>query len=702
MTCVELHVTIAALYSERHARQERQLALECNRKAKNAFATYEPDSEEWDVSKGVANVLCLWMDPFWEGVCVPITSEGRFEVRHTLRPLPIPEGAMMSRHDAQRDIRTLCNSIKMHFFLQSRDARTGETRREFLYASAFPLSDLMGDGDATRVRCYGAFNYNRCDVSPNPLMGMRIAVCANNPMRIPGGIMLLGLGGPQLEDHVRVMALTEWIQNAFTQHLRTKHNSPFCNMRTTFRNQHSSGLFQDIPALFALPWTELPFSLGLYALLMALLLNGQSPVESIRPVFNAGSKLPPRLVLRIVRDALTCFTVCHMEGIYWPDVSLGSSTEDQPFPLSFMPSDRVFAKDDCEGRVSQAQMMKLLFQCMHRRLVQLGSDIDALLVEVVALKSFHHLLGEIKGETVRVLLCEACALGERLDAGAIDLHTTVGDVHFGAMGEKKRTDTVGHSFAVAIMRHPVREALVAETTGWERIVLQEADRPMSSVERAIKDALMTTLRRMMHDAYPTPNVCGRMTEEEEASMYERMLLGHGCLYFTAASPHPHYGIGVNTLRSHRFEELWQGPTSPTHGFSISTRSFLTQLCTDEERAQMGDKTPRLWPSIKGARLAVDWYDTLQEGMALHRRCLRPPPKTQAHLEALIQTRWTPITEKALCEWRPTLGGVLFSLPDAMRIQEADVRRVFAKQWPAARIQSLPFMSSRIFQIVHQP
>ena len=117
---------------------------------------------------------------------------------------------------------------------------------------------------------------------------------------------------------------------------------------------------------------------------------------------------------------------------------------------------------------------------------------------------------------------------------------------------------------------------------------------------------------------------------------------------------------------------------------------------------MGDKTPRLWPSIKGARLAVDWYDTLQEGMALHRRCLRPPPKTQAHLEALIQTRWTPITEKALCEWRPTLGGVLFSLPDAMRIQEADVRRVFAKQWPAARIQSLPFMSSRIFQIVHQP
>jgi hypothetical protein len=226
-------------------------------------------------------------------------------------------------------------------------------------------------------------------------------------------------------------------------------------------------------------------------------------------------------------------------------------------------------------------------------------------------------------------------------------------------------------------------------------------------------ALQATLRKLMRAAHPTPNVCGQMDEAEEASTYERLLLGHGCLYFmatTAASSHPYYGVGLRALRSPQFVERWHGPASPTHGFSIDTRAFLTQLCTDAERVHLGDTTaPRLWPPVPGAREAVEWYDAMQANLATHRRCLRPPPKTHATLEAIVRQRWCPITDADVRAWQSSSSEeeeeeeeedapFFFSIAQTHASDPEQVRRAFGRRWPQARLQSLPFMGSRLFRL----
>ncbi len=153
-----------------------------------------------------------------------------------------------------------------------------------------------------------------------------------------------------------------------------------------------------------------------------------------------------------------------------------------------------------------------------------------------------------------------------------------------------------------------------------------------------------------------------MDEAEEAGSYARLLLGHGCLYFmTRAGTYPYYGIDVPALRTRSFVDRWEGPAPPTHGFFIDTRAFLEQLCTDAERASSA-ASPRLWPAVPGARQALEWYDAIQARLAMHRRCLRPPPKTHAALEVFIAERWQPITSAQVRAWTPRAGGLFFTSP----------------------------------------
>lgn len=728
---VELCATIAVVYVPERAQAERKVALASSRTAHNAFAVYEPPKEDWNASKGMPNRLYVWLDPFWEGTVVQALSGGEpvFRLRVTLRPLAFPRVA--HNHTEAKSARTLCNQVKLHFFHEAPiDGDEGEVRRDFMYAAIVPLAAFFQATTQAAVRYCHAFSYIRCEVSANPIMGLRIALCATSA-RVPPHAALLPLHAPEVADHVRVMELTNWIERALTTRLFPKHKSVFCNMRTTFRNPHCSGLFQDIPAFFALPWTELPFSIGLYALLASLLVNGLRVLVGDKEdadhyydcrVFSAADGVPPLLRLRVARDAMACFTLCHAEGRYWNDESFGVSTEDQPFPLSFLPSERVFPKDDCEGRASHVQMMKLLYQCMHRRLVQLKGQREALRAEVTALSSFRHLLGDIDERTVDVLLCEACALGGLLEAGALDLQTTVGDVHFGSLDEARRQEPVGHSFAVVRLRTPSaqREALVVETTGWQRRRIREVDGALSDVEQSILNtcgvqAVLGGLVRKRNTLRLTPSLCSFMEEAEEAGAYARLLLGHGCLYFmTRAGTYPYYGIDVPALRARSFVDRWEGPAPPTHGFSIDTRAFLEQLCTDAERASASSspsatKAPRLWPAVPGARQALEWYDAIQARLAMHRRCLRPPPKTHAALEALIAERWQPITGAQMRAWTPRAGGLFFTVPQVLGVDEAQAQRAFACRWPGVRLQSLPFMQSRVYQLydedaaaVHQP
>ena len=436
---VELNVVVAVLYHPK-APTKKNMAL--------GWQTSAKEEDDWNPrpvdAQHAANLVCVWADPYWTGLTChavgpPHVSGNHgvstvFCVRGTLRPTPIPIAAGDTRRrsgDSPDAVRSLCNSIKMHFFRESFDKGSGETRRDFLYACAFPLASLWRTPQ--RGQCYGAFNYNRLDVSMAPISKMCIAVTpCGPPSQPPPGVTLLGVACPDEANHERVMSFTNWAVKALKAICPRSH-SIFCNMRTYCRDQNNTGLFQDLYALFDTPWTELPFTLALYALCGALQVNGLWPPERLAAeCLSSDAPQAMRMAgLRILRDSVACFTLCITEGIYWSDTSLGSSVEDQPFPLSFMPSERVFAKDDCEGRACQVQVMKLLFKCLHRRRSQAGRA--QTLSEIRALPSFGPLLGKLPPDAVDALLDAAAAMGALLEAEVLNVVTVVGDVHFASM-----------------------------------------------------------------------------------------------------------------------------------------------------------------------------------------------------------------------------------------------------------------------------
>jgi hypothetical protein len=416
---MELHLAVAVVYDAHKAKTERRLTTSIPHQREAAVELFDPRPH---TDASAANLMCLWADPFWSGLTVkaiePVSSQAAvFHVRGTLRP---------ESHHALR-----CNnSLKMHFFRVHPPALDGNIRRDFLYSTAIPLHRL---GPNARGRCYGAFNYNRCDSSANPISGMRVAVTPIEPVRFHMAVSLLAIRSPDIGHHRRLNELTAWLSAALTRLCPPPH-SCYVDMRAYCRNQNDTRLFQDIPAMQALPWTNLPLSLALYALCGALCVNECAPhafVAHWLPAITTDPSLPQGLrlwLLRIVRHTVVCFAMSIEEGIYWPDMSLNVNVEDQPFPLSFMPAERVFAKDDCEGRTSQVQLMKLLLQCLHRRQTQIGRT--ALLAEVRALPSFVHLLGTLRPAYVEALLDGACALGRLIDEGALDVQTTIGNVRF--------------------------------------------------------------------------------------------------------------------------------------------------------------------------------------------------------------------------------------------------------------------------------
>jgi hypothetical protein len=179
-----------------------------------------------------ATEACVWVDPFWTGVTCqrigppvvmmtpPLSGESRgrrritstiatpttvavFRVRGRISPVkPSTLQRLAGEWPANDESRGMCNSIKVHFFRTSRE-EGGEVRRDFLYSSAFPLEELLPLSAASFAREqqqlqsngiievgshyhhhhhafgriggeYGLFNYNRMDVSSDPIPGMRL------------------------------------------------------------------------------------------------------------------------------------------------------------------------------------------------------------------------------------------------------------------------------------------------------------------------------------------------------------------------------------------------------------------------------------------------------------------------------------------------------------------------------------------------
>jgi hypothetical protein len=308
--------------------------------------------------------------------------------------------------------------------------------------------------------------------------------------------------GPALDEHQRTIVVSNFLVAAIRA-ISPDFVSCFLNPRTIGRDFQSTCLFQDLPALHdAGPNTCLPPTVAAYGLCGALLCAGRlSPRQFVdglmARVLRGEAEAEERdLFLRIVRDTLACFTLCGVEGLYWPDMSLGAPVEDQPFPLTFMPAERVFGKDDCEGRMAQILQVARLLQQMHACAKRIG--VPAFVATVRATRSGTTLLGGLDAAVVHDLVRAACALGGLFEQGVLDAQITVGDGHLGSVpgGTMVGDALTGHSFGLLFLRPPTTTTThdddhgrqyamhVLEGTGWQRRFNPQFDQPLDAAEEA--------------------------------------------------------------------------------------------------------------------------------------------------------------------------------------------------------------------------
>jgi len=390
---------------------------------------------------------------------------------------------------------------------------------------------------------------------------------------------------------------------------------------------------QDLSKLFlTLDGTFLPPAVALYAVCNALLVNGQVTTMFFMNMVQGNKILPEfiQLFLRLVRDIVACFTMCVVEGIYWADLSLKKHVEDQPFPYSFMPTERVFGKDDCEGRATQIQHMKQLFIQIWKCVEHVGHM--RVLEIIMGMSSTQACLHMEKNELGKLLDC-CCVLGKLFNLGYLDVETTVGEVHFGSLAEGVKVEVVGHSFAMVIYKETPEQCYdvcIIETTGWERRYLPTWDRPLNSTEIKIMNSIHSVIKQYAgHDHFC---ICSIMSEKMENDIYQNVLLGRDSIYFTQklhsyktkGGHHkipPQFGAHVDSIRRSLVFYPEKNAAKPTAEIiRLTTREFIQELCahapsscttTTTTSSSSTDAKPRLWPPTADAEDILAEFDIIQ-------------------------------------------------------------------------------------------
>jgi len=661
-------------------------------------AGHENWNPEPTTQASMPNAAGVFVDPFWTGCyChgeVTELEEGGpsgpnlcsvFKINQRIEPLPASSMQTSAWPQKQpSDSHSICNSIKLHFFKNYQDppSRQGiqpEDRREFCFSSSIPLIHNAQH----KYNVYGLFNYNVHNRSCDILKNFRLVVInLSAPILIPKSIALLCIPGPSPDHHNSVVKVGMFICKIMPQLCIGADKTNFRNPRTITRDCNNTLFFQDLHQLFDVKGTSLPPSVGCYTLCNALTVNKISPKDLYnftREVITHPSP-PPNYeylnipsMLRVLRDTIAAMTMCTYEGKYWSDMSLNQPTEDQPFPLSFLPGSRIFQKDDCEGRIAQTQEMVKLLKCMF--LASQMHGLDEFVQSIVNISTEISRLA-LDRVTLSYIVNICVNFGQLLHQGKIEVHTVVGDVCFAAFtsdvqpGSKEAAKS-GHSFGVIIYNDGVtHECSILEGTGWERSQLP-SDRPISRNEIMFAQLLS---KNMSRQGCPMA-VCGQLHPLKENVVYQHMYLGNGCLFFTVPKnttmttrDSMRYGPGLEIFRQNIFTYPYLPQGNHSHDdahpntnlglFKISTLDFLQEVSyletvinnrkTNPQLAAQADSRRKLWKalntsdpqlvnSVQGAREMLQIYQNISAKMPSFRRCLATPPKTEQSLKDLMRS-----------------------------------------------------------------
>jgi hypothetical protein len=630
------------------------------------------------------NCASVFIDPYWEGVFimdslpVPNANATAFAVKLSLNKLPRTALQIMRLGDhAVTD--TICNSVKVHFF-HCENAEDTKDRLDFLYSTAFPLETLF---NSTRGGYYGAFNYNTGDSYCRPLDGVTIRIVPTGskvPNDFRTGTTLLCIDCP-VDLHTHTMAVSAWMEHA-VETLSPKNTCLFKRMHTFGRDRCSMVLFQDLHTMLsARPTTHgshLPPALAIYAICNAAIVN-RITLDAIATTPDAGT------VLDVLRDTCACFTMCHHEGVYWPDKSCGMNVQDQPHPFSSVEHTtvRVFGRDDCEGRAAQSHCMVGLLKSMASVCKLRPENRGALLKLLKDQQASRAIPLQLSDATLEAALSACVFIGDKLLSKTYEMHTTLGDARF----NPGSSNVTGHSFSIATdkgMNHRI-----VDSTGWQRLSLD----PLKDITDSVE--IMTDLYRF----FPGTRVQRSITvdDKHENEMYSRIALGHDHIYFSfnAEKNELEFGTTLDSMRMNGLRTITSSADS-SPSFRIKTRDFIRELC-DENKGKCK------WPNaknVKGADDLLKRYEYIHASLPYVSRVTRPPPVTEHHILNIMNASWAKITDdtmKTLEKFPANQRCYRFSLANSSAEEVKQVEDTFSST-PYAKCCSYDFMQSRIFMV----
>ena len=392
-------------------------------------------------------------------------------------------------------------------------------------------------------------------------------------------------------------------------------------------------LFPSAQGLYTLDDCNLPPTLAVYSVCNALRMHSLTPETFLHYTFQPTEPAHVDMLLRVTRDVLMLWTMCRVEGRYYPDTCLGKECDDQPFVMVDMPGENVIPKEDCEGKTQVAVHMKQLFIAMY--VDATWNNKAGLLKHWEQYPPHTGCLGFSEEGPVLQWLVEVClCIGRHLYEERLVLHMVVGDVYF------KPDVAEGHSFCALLYNDPetkLQKGIIAEATAWDSTVCDQVawcDLPqcaraagrdlMRAIQTALHEDLDAAGRNLLVGDTKQPNdiyVCSLYTPERRYETYSKIFCCDGCLLFSSAKCKtnrpllPEYGINSKDLSSLLplvDENTKEAPTQP---FRIPTRSFIMAL----RDGQHG------FPRVPDAQDMLKIYDRYCAEIADYASCYRPPP-----------------------------------------------------------------------------
>ena len=637
--------------------------------------------------QGFPNAAAVWVDPLWSGIWQDQPNNARdgdfencaFRVRGIIKPLPSTSWAASVSVG-------ICDSIKVHFFDVKPSKEGGETTRDFLYSTGFPLALTTSEPATAKGPLLGVFNYNVNEgISSKRIPNVRVLVHNNKRTRkVP---RILRLKSPDVEHHRRTLELGDWVDVTFCDmwpHLKTCMSNP----RTYFRDYCSTFFFFDICKLFDKGGrVNLPPWLACYVLANALVVNGVSPTS-----FAAPENI--QLLMRVVKCALTPWTMCAREGLYWDDTCEGVPVEDQPFPLSFVPTDaRVFGKDDCEGRASQAQEMVDLFVHIFAYMEE-HTEARAMLWLKQSPMCQQKL--PVRPATLLALLRGCHRIGQLLHSGVLQAQTVVGDANAFAIANPSAPCTpenaqiIGHSFGIMLYESgDQREYMMIENTGWQRRLL-EGERKFTPTEIGfMKHVYQQKLRQNQKKKKESIKMAGGIIKSMENRIYQTIYMGHDKLFFTQDGDGGlRYGISLDTINkthvrpydhhNHKEGAVW-----------MPMQEVLKKLSATHHH--------RIWPAREGAEKMLELYQRIEADLPDFRRTLMTPQKTEAEFERLMLD-WGPIGDEAFVV-EAGMGGMWLTIDQREWPQYDQLMRETQEEFSDITFAAHPFMHSMMVRVL---